>query len=309
MTDYSANPIWLQISKHQKLIHLVIVVLLALYLLSYAAQLTWRLFPSTDAPSATAPAAANTQPRQPSADINLSSLKRLNLFGAIGAKPKVVEQKTNDAPETQLNLTLTGVVASSDTQQGAAIIANNGKQNTYGIGEDIDGTNAELKEVYADRVIIENRGRDETLMLDGVEYKKQQQPSSSRPITVSREEFRSVNSQTLRSNFNAEGIRASRELLRSPASFTDYIAISPYSRNGNMQGYRISPGKKPTLFKQAGFKSGDIVTEIDGLDLTDPQQALEAMQALRESQSLQLVIDRQGETLALFLDLPAGEEP
>ena len=52
------------------------------------------------------------------------------------------------------------------------MIANRGTQATYGINEEIEGTRAKLKAVLIDRVIIDNSGRDETLMLEGIEYKR-----------------------------------------------------------------------------------------------------------------------------------------
>jgi len=62
------------------------------------------------------------------------------------------------------------------------------------------------------------------------------------------------------------------------------------------------------LFQAAGLQSGDIVTELNGLDLTDPQQSLEAMNAVRQAESIQMTIDRNGELLTIYLDLPTGEE-
>jgi general secretion pathway protein C len=62
------------------------------------------------------------------------------------------------------------------------------------------------------------------------------------------------------------------------------------------------------LFKAAGLKSGDVITDINGLDLTDMQQALEAMNMLKELQSLQMSVQREDEIITIYLDLPQGEE-
>lgn len=310
MTVGSTNlsNIWLQISKYQSQINLAIVVLLVLYLLAFLADFTWRLFPGPELSNTQVQqAGGNTasSPKQGSR-LNLAKLKSLNLFGDMTAQPLApVQQQVTEAPETRLNLTLSGVVATDNPKLAAAIIENRGKQNTYGIDDEIDGTNATLIEVYADRVIIENGPRRETLMLDGIEY------SAEAPIyqprietiaggdTIEREEYKVLSEEV------AESTRA---LQRSPANFTDFISISPNSANGQLNGYRIAPGKKPNLFRAAGFVAGDIVTEINGLDLTDPQQALEAMAELREAQALQLTINRGDEFLTLFLDFPQAEE-
>ena len=309
VVNHTANQFWLQLVKNQQQISLLVVVLLAIFLLSYAAELTWRLWPkpADNAPVGNLYNGRAVAPTNSNKGLNLADIKRLNLFGDFSAAP-IEEKEVIDAPVTQLNLTLTGVVASSAKDQGAAIIENRNKQQTYGIGEKIEGTNASLKEVYADRVIIKNGSANETLMLDGVDYNKNSSQSTSpprqAPVTRSQPSNRGPERRTL----SRDAIQASRELQNKPASFVDYIAVSPHRPNGELSGYRVSPGKKPALFKAAGLKSGDVITEINGLDLTNMQQALEAMNMLKELQSLQMSVQRKDELITIYLDLPAGEE-
>lgn len=303
--NYNLNQIWLQISKNQHRINMLVVSLLALYLLAYAANLTWRLIPTPK--EATLPTRGSNYgsqiASQPSARLDINSIIKLNLFGDVAAKPAVVQQVT-EAPETRLNLTLTGVVATSDPKIAAAIIENRGKQNTYGINEKIDGTNALLKEVFADRVIIKNGARRETLMLDGIDY---EQIGSSGGPSITRPRAPNVSPPVPpRSSMSEEAIAASRELMNSPANFMDYFAIVPHQQDGRMVGYRISPGKKSTLFEEVGFQAGDVVVEMNGLDLTDPQQSREAMQAMTNGVSMQLTVNRDGELVSLYFDIPTS---
>lgn len=70
------------------------------------------------------------------------------------------------APQTKLNLVLRGVIASKSQEEALAIIATRGgDEKGYSPGERLPG-GAELKEIYADRVILQHRGRLETLMLE-----------------------------------------------------------------------------------------------------------------------------------------------
>ncbi len=311
MTIGSVSPgqIWIQISKYQRQIHLLIVIVLAAYLLAYAADLTWRLIPKPDAANSQQSHslnASNSKSSSASQKANLAAIKRLNLFGDLAAKPAVVQETVTDAPETRLNLTLTGVVATNEPSIAAAIIENRGMQNTYGIDDEIEGTNATLKQVFADRVIIQNGLRNETLMLDGVDYNKSvEQPKTARVEVDDRSD---VEENEQFKMLSQEAAQSTRELQQSPANFTDYINISPHSEDGQLVGYRIAPGKNPKLFKEAGFAAGDIVTEINGLDLTDPQQALEAMAELRTTQALQLTINREQQLLTLYLEFPQGND-
>ena len=305
VVNHTANQLWLQIVKNQQKINMLVVALLAIFLLSYAAELTWRLLPqpSDNGKIANVSTGQSVAQKNSNNKLNLADIKRLNLFGDYNAEP-VAEKVVTDAPVTRLNLTLTGVVASSTKDQGAAIIENRNQQQTYGIGEKIEGTNASLKEVYADRVIIKNGPVNETLMLDGVEYNKNTKQPRLAPATQSQASVRGPQRRTL----SEDAIQASRELQEQPASFIDYIAVSPHRPDGELAGYRVSPGKKPALFKAAGLKSGDVITDINGLDLTDMQQALEAMNMLKELQSLQMSVQREDELITIYLDLPDGEE-
>lgn len=317
--------IWLRISKYQQQINLLIVVLLALYLLAFLADITWRLIPVGQNQSASPSQLNVNTTNSSSADsrVNLARLKSLNLFGDLTAEPSQVQvEEVTEAPETRLSLTLTGVVATNEPSIAAAIIENRGVQNTYGINDEIDGTNAQLLQVFNDRVIIKNGLSRETLMLDGIDYsqngavnQREQRPTTNQLISRSLGKNRNDNDdeqdQGIEEEYKTlspEVAQSTRELRQSPAGFTDFISISPHAPNGELLGYRIAPGKNPSLFTGAGFINGDIVTEINGLDLTDPQQSLEAMNELREAQSLQLTISRGEELLTLYLDFPEGEQ-
>ncbi|WP_166422662.1 type II secretion system protein GspC [Paraglaciecola sp. 20A4] len=307
ITNYNFNHFWLVLLKNQQQINRVVVALLVIFLLAYLAELTWRLMPQSELAAIDTPAVRIAPITSGSNNsLNMNTLKRLNLFGDFQAGP-VVEQTVTDAPETRLNLTLTGVVTSSIKDQGAAIIENKGSQETYGLGDKIIGTNATLREVFRDRVIIRNGVVNETLMLDGIDY---DEANNKRSATPKRKKSKSspLPIQQDVVTLSDDVIEATRMLQQQPANFTEFISVAPHSQNGELQGYRVSPGKKPDLFKAAGLKSGDVITDINGLNLTDPQQAVEAMGELRQAQSLQITVSRDNELLTLFLDLPDAEQ-
>ncbi|WP_158771900.1 type II secretion system protein GspC [Paraglaciecola sp. L1A13] len=308
ITNYNYNHLWLVLLKNQQQINRVVVALLVIFLLAYLAELTWRLMPQSELAAIETPTMrANPITGETNNALDLNALKRLNLFGDFQAGP-AVEQTVTDAPETRLNLTLTGVVTSSVKEQGAAIIENKGSQETYGLGDKIIGTNATLREVFRDRVIIRNGVVNETLMLDGIDYdeanNKRSTPASRRKTPVSAPAPVQRDVVTL----SDDVIDATRMLQQQPANFTEFISVAPHNQNGELQGYRVSPGKKPELFQAAGLKNGDVITDINGLNLTDPQQAVEAMGELRQAQSLQITVSRDNELLTLFLDLPDAEQ-
>ena len=305
MTFNKPNPqsLVVYLNQHQKQLHTIVVVLLSLYLIAFAAKLVWRIIPE---PQLSATPTVSRAPVISSSSgqngVNIAKIQQLNLFGNAAAKPTEPVAEVTDAPETRLNLTLTGVVASSEQEAGTAIIENRGSQSVYGLGEKIEGTNATLQKVYNDRVIIKNGVRNETLMLDGIDYdeanRRREMQARNRPEPQEEEEEAVELSE--------EALEATAALRERPANFTDFISISPKTEEGQLIGYQVSPGKEPELFKSAGLQAGDVITQINGLDLTDLQQSQEALSELRNAQTRELTIIRDGSLTTLYLDLPVS---
>ena len=303
MTFNKPNPqsLVVYLNQHQKQLHTIVVVLLSLYLIAFAAKLVWRIIPE---PQLSATPTVSRAPVISSSSgqngVNIAKIQQLNLFGNAAAKPAEPVAEVTDAPETRLNLTLTGVVASSEQEAGTAIIENRGSQAVYGLGEKIEDTNATLQKVYNDRVIIKNGVRNETLMLDGIDYdeanRRREMQARNRPEPQEEEE------DTV--ELSEEALEAAAALRERPANFTDFISISPKTEEGQLIGYQVSPGKEPELFKSAGLQAGDVITQINGLDLTDLQQSQEALSELRNAQTIELTIIRDGSLTTLYLDLP-----
>ena len=303
MTFNKPNPqsLVVYLNQHQKQLHTIVVVLLSLYLIAFAVKLVWRIIPE---PQLSATPTVSRAPVISSSSgqngVNIAKIQQLNLFGNAAAKPAEPVAEVTDAPETRLNLTLTGVVASSEQEAGTAIIENRGSQAVYGLGEKIEDTNATLQKVYNDRVIIKNGVRNETLMLDGIDYdeanRRREMQARNRPEPQEEEE------DTV--ELSEEALEATAALRERPANFTDFISISPKTEEGQLIGYQVSPGKEPELFKSAGLQAGDVITQINGLDLTDLQQSQEALSELRNAQTIELTIIRDGSLTTLYLDLP-----
>ncbi len=298
--------------QYQKQANLAVTILLSLYLLWFAAELIWKLVPTPEQAKTSVGMTTTSVSRQTSQSANIGAIQRLNLFGELGKEPVKEEPVVQDAPETNLQLTLTGLVASTNSQDGAAIIEHRGSQNTYGIGDAVDGTRATVHEVFADRIIINNGGRMETLMLDGVEFEAAvQAQTANRPTTVNtnnnmanRPASASRRAVEEMRTLNQESAVAAQQLRTAPNKFTDFIAIQPHRAEGKIVGYRVNPGRDPALFQAAGLQANDVLTEINGLDLTDIKQSMEAMKMLRGADALQLTVSRKGDLMTLNLELP-----
>ncbi|GAB6263431.1 type II secretion system protein GspC [Photobacterium sp. 53610] len=229
----------------------------------------------------------------------ISDITSMELFGRYRADtPKVTPQKPvkQDAPETKLNLTLVGVVASDDPGTSLAVITNRGKQNTYGLNEAIDGTRATLQAVFVDRVIIRNNGRDETLMLDGVKFGQSTSRSTPPPpATRAAPEPAQGGADEL--------AQIKQEILEKPQNLFSYIRLSQVKQDGNLLGYRVNPGKNRVLFDAVGLQPDDLAVSLNGNDLKDEAVMARLWTELSSATELTLTVERDGQLHDIYIEL------
>ncbi|MCO7191149.1 MULTISPECIES: type II secretion system protein GspC [unclassified Pseudoalteromonas] len=296
----------LQLQQLQKLIHdlphaklsRLVVYLAVVYIAFLCAKLFWLLWPVPQ----TQPLPTQSQMyAQTSAAVSSQTILGHNIFGKANEKTVVEAPKPviSDAPETQLNVRLTGIVAvSQNDAAGLAIIESQGRQETYVVQDPVKGTRAKLAQVLPDRVILDVSGRFETLMLDGIEFSRQVATPVQSRRTANRNQPKQISDKA------REELKQRRdELLAEPGKLFDYIRISPERRNGQLVGYRLRPGKDPELFKKMGLKNNDLAIAINGFQLTDMKQAMSAMNELRNSTDANITIERDGQTVDVQFSL------
>lgn len=275
------------------------------------ARLTWQLVPQPDSAApvlATSSSMVSTRP----AAVLLTELTGYALFGNVVAEPASGESVAvvTEAPKTQLNVKLTGLVAvPGRPDSGSAIIEHRGSEATYAVGDTLDGTRAKLHQVLEDRVLLEQSGRFETLMLDGVEFTRIAQANAGlgqgdnlSEAAVAEEPI--VLAESIATGVINPDVQARRdELLAEPMKFFDYVRVSPVQRDGQLVGYRLMPGKDADAFAQMGLQQNDLAIEINGIPLNDMQQAMRVINDLREATEATLKIERDGEIRDILFSL------
>jgi general secretion pathway protein C len=329
----------------QALISQFVVVLLLIYIASIVANVSWLLLPSGESVgdiSSTQVGKATGSPRNATSSNNISGLTSLHVFGAHVKEdntPVVVETQVQEViPKTRLDLTLSGTVAEGNNSgKGTAVIASAGSQSTYGIDDKINASTAIVKQVYTDRVIIQNGPMQETLMLDGIEYDNRNVGSEVKKNHLNAPKHKNGNSSRLnvkgsqrqsnRKNTNikyktsgkkidkrkdralAKKLAKQREdVNKDPKKLFDLIRFSPVRKGGSLVGYRLNPGAEPGLFKQAGFKPNDLAVEVNGFDLSDMRQAMTAMREFRDMTEANIIVERDGLRTEILFSLDGSRQ-
>jgi general secretion pathway protein C len=234
--------------------------------------------------------------------LDVAAIKQRDLFGALTSETTVVTAKPTiqDAPKTTLSLTLVGVVQTVPDRLSLAIIANRDQQATYGVDETIEGTRATISAVYHDRVVLNNAGRSETLMLVDVPYES----SASGQVSRRQSTVSSSDANDDMEPSSAESVdEIKQQLSEDPSQLSQYVKMSRVKRDGSIVGYRLRPGRSPALFQTLGLQSGDIATEINGIALSEADSVSQLMPLINQLSEINLTVERDGEPYEIYIQL------
>ena len=294
-----------------------LTTLLVLYLAYMVAGLVWQMVPTETSQGLIS---VNKGIQKNSVTQTTQSVDQFVALAPFGNAEKKTIVKPNPvnqpAPETRLNVTLVGLVAdstNSSSNNSVAIIESRAGQDTYGVGERVNGTQANIHQILTDRVILSVGSRFETLMMEGVEYStvppdverlaKAKPAREEKPQLVEQSEV-SKKIDKRQDVELAQQLREQREnLFDDPQKLLDVIRIRQFRQNGEVLGYRLSPGKKPELFKSVGLKANDLAVSINGYDLTDTQQAFTLMRELKAMTDATITVKRGDELIDIMLAL------
>lgn len=270
----------------------IVTGVLVIVIAYQVAAITWRLVPgpAVDAPPPEAgmpSAGAAASSARPS---SYSNLARAHLFGEAPAQdsPEPVVQDVVDAPDTTLNLELTGVQARENPEHGEAIIASGrGESLAYSVGDTIENASgARLHAVYEDRVLLNRSGVLETLRLPKDVSSRVAAARAGRPAA------RPAPAQS-----------PLRDVISDNASrITDIIRLAPHVEAGEMIGFRLNPGRDGDAFAALGLEPGDVVTDINGTVLNDPSAGIQVFQALGEATMANVTVLRNGNPEVIVID-------
>lgn len=247
------------------------------------------------------------------------TISDLHLFGEIKQEPIVkapteVKPKDTTPPPVKLDLKLHGIVAYKN-KKGYALISSNGrKQKVYGKGDKIE-EGVTISGLFPEKVIINNRGTTEELILP----RKTSNKSNTTPqslLSVNRAPISDnprngqinvppsgmqINSNKAPSNINLGSFRS--EILKNPAKLMDVASPSPaVDKEGKFIGFRLQPGNNRKIFRQIGLRANDIVISVNGIALDSASKGAMVLGELTQASSISLIVERGDETLTLSHD-------
>lgn len=202
-----------------------------------------------------------------SAPLDLAQIMRAHLFGS--AAPSL---DLDDAPNAQGALLLAGVLAGPDPGDGFAILASPDQpMRLYHTGVSLVGLNGRLYQVYADHVLVELNGRLETLRFlreGGLRHGRAgvARASASAP-------------HELQSDPRPVGV---------PRAATAIGGLDgEFSSSAGGSGMLLHPEKR--MQRRYGLQEGDVLTEINGVAVSNADALHKALDSATQSLSLTVV--------------------
>jgi len=194
-------------------------------------------------------------------------------------------QIVQDAPETTLNLVLTGMISGPN---GIAILKKSDeKQRSYKVGELIY-PGVVLQSVQKNYIIIDVDGKIQRL-------------------TFNREEITglSYRNDDLKSN---KGLNKESLVTRSSDFDVDLLfqnlSLRRVSEAGKLRGYSIKQNQPNMDLTKLGFLKEDIITAIDGVDITSGSpNFVKLFEQSRKSGNVVMTIIRNGKTKKIKIGL------
>lgn len=288
------------VQQRGRLVARIVALVLAIISLYILAKLVWLWVEFFQPPPQLAPVKAAPAPKK-QATINVEGVAGLHLFGEANAP---VEEQV-EAEETQLNLKLLGTYVSSEENISSAIIEANGSQESvYFIGDKLKVRGqVTLHKVEPLQVILKNGGKYETLTL--IEQLNQQVLSSAR-----KPKLQSGDSGPERTIDKRRDARLSKELAAmkeqmysNPQALKDIANVQPVvDANGQVSGFKVSPGKDPRMFTRLGLRRNDVITSVNGQRLSN-EGMMGVMNELSSSDSVEVTIERNGRPVTLILGI------
>ena len=214
---------------------------------------------------------------------------------------KVEEQRElKNAPSTKannlqsefdfadLNLTLLAAIVANPINQSSAVIQDNSLVSLYKLNDQVKNTKLSIAAIYHNHIVLVAGNQEYELRLSA-------KPNTDF-LTEPRQETASTSEKTA---LNSE---IAKKIGNRPKQLEHIVAITPAT-----EGFYVSPGINPALFRAAKFKEGDVLQSINGKDINEPDELEQAKALILTAETLEFNVLRGGKLVTLYLDIPAQD--
>ncbi len=167
-------------------------------------------------------------------------------------------------------------------------------QEIFTYGENIFSYGV-LKGIYPSSVNIERESKIYTLTISSEENKS----SANRQQMQKAKTEQALFAKKIGEKRYLLDSRKVQQSLENPQHILTDARLLPNIRDGMHEGFSISEVVPGGLYNNLGLKNGDILLRINGLKISNPEVAIQAMSALKGMNEVNLDIIRKGENMSM----------
>ena len=235
-----------------------------------------------------------------------------NIFGAtekVEAVPVEEVGPIETLEETSLQLSLQGTIA-GDSASARAIILDQRKrsQDIYRVGDSVQ--EAQIRQILRGKVILRHGEKDEILIM--VEGKDKPQPAAKvnsrrRPGRQTRRPAQTAPLEESSGEIEEVTIPIAKDVLQSSMNdlndLMTQVRVRPYFRRGKPEGLIVSQIKSGSVFAELGLMNGDIIANVNGKQMSSPEEAFQFYNSLKSGKAVSIEITRRGKKKMFTYDI------
>jgi general secretion pathway protein C len=235
-----------------------------------------------------------------------------NIFGAtekVEAVPVEEVGPIETLEETSLQLSLHGTIV-GDPANARAIILDQRKrsQDIYRVGDSVQ--EAQIRQILRGKVILRHGEKDEILIM--VEGKNSPQPaarvnSRRRPGRQTRRPAQTIPLEESSGEIEEITIPIAKDVLQNSMNdlndLMTQVRVRPYFRRGKPEGLIVSQIKSGSIFAKLGLMNGDIIANVNGKQMSSPEEAFQFYNSLKSGKAVSIEITRRGKKKMFTYDI------
>ncbi|HXU83767.1 MAG TPA: type II secretion system protein GspC [Polyangia bacterium] len=215
---------------------------------------------------------------------------------------------TNEPPaKTNLPLALMAIMYAppppglTTSPWSVAVVRDTEDKSTGAFGAGQTVHNAKILEIQETRVYLDNGGKTEYIdLLDNKPGGGESAPVAAAPTpapgggdTFAAEMAKGIK----KTSEHAYDIQRStlESVLGNMSLLSRSARIVPEIRDGKAAGFRLYSVRPDGPFALIGMQNGDVISSINGLEITSPEKALEVYAKLKSASHLSLGLERNGQ--------------
>lgn len=178
----------------------------------------------------------------------------------------------------------------------------NGKQSLYRLGDDIPDA-GKLAEVQKDRIVIDRHGQRVAVEIPPNLMPPPPPAPAPEPEAAPRPMIGYPGVRRMGANSFTLDRPTLNNSLQNMAQLFTQIRAMPNFQDGKTKGFKLSEIQPGSIFQQMGLRDGDVLTTVEGQELSDPSQALMLLNTLRDKESIGISVIRGGRPMQLQYDI------